>query len=308
VTLDVLTSVDAAERAVRRLELTVTRRLDGLLQGEYRGLLPGPGSELTDGRPYQVGDDVRRIDWNLTARSNEVHVRDTMADRELETWVVVDGSASMDFGTAEWEKRDLAVATVAAFGYLSCMAGSRFGMVVAGATDPVAGDDGAGDLVIPATPGREHVRRALLRLHRRPRSGTGASDLGRAVDRVRRLGRRPGVVVLVSDLLGDDRWVRPMRAAATRSHTVVCELRDPREDTLPSVGFLTLVDPETGELREVHTGSARLRQRFAEAAQARRDAMRQASRSAGADHLVLSTDRDWLLDVAHHHLSKRRSR
>ena len=305
-TLDVLTSVDSAERAVRRLELTITRRLDGLLQGEYRGLLPGPGSELTDGRLYQIGDDVRRIDWNLTARSNEVHVRDTMADRELETWVVVDGSASMDFGTADWEKRDLAVATVAAFGYLSCMVGSRFGMVVAGAAGE--GTTLGGDLVYPAASGREHVRRALLKLHRRPRSGAGASDLGRAVDRVRRLGRRPGAVVLVSDLLGDEGWVRPMRAAAARSHTVVCELRDPREDSLPPVGLLTLVDPETGELREVHTGSARLRRRFAEAAQGRRETMRQACRSAGADHLVLATDRDWLLDVAHHHLSKRRSR
>lgn len=298
-TLTVDRAIPDANRAVRELELAVTRRLDGLLQGDYRGLVPGPGWEAGDGRPYQFGDDVRRIDWNLSARSDEVHVRDTIADRELETWVVLDGSASLDFGTDQWEKRDLAIAATAAFGFMSCTAGSRFGLVVA---------DPSGVHVHPARSGRDHVRRILRDLTLRPRAGQGTTDLADAIDRIRRIGRRPGAVVLVSDLLGDDAWVRPMRMHAARCHTLAVEIRDIREDDLPAVGLLTVVDPETGELREVQTSNPKLRARFAEAAAARRETARQTVRASGADHLVLTTDRDWLRDLARHHLTSRSTR
>ncbi len=298
-TIQVGKAIPEAQRSVRSLELSVTRRLDGLLQGDYRGLLPGPGWEPNDGRPYEVGDDVRRIDWSLSARSNEIHVRDTIADRELETWVVLDGSASLDFGTDQWEKRDLAIAAAAAFGFMSCMTGSRFGAVIA---------DPTGIKVHHASNGRDHVRRVLRALHQRPPAGMGDTDLAGAIERIRRIGRRPGAVVLVSDLLGDDAWVRPMRAYADRSHTVIAEIRDIREDALPAVGLLTLVDPETGIVREVQTNNRKIRARFAEAAAERRTTARRTARSSGADHFVLSTDRDWLTDIVRYHLMKRKQR
>jgi len=295
-----------AHRGVRALELAITKRLEGMLHGDHRGVLPGPGWESGEGRPYQVGDDVRRIDWSLTARSNEVHVRDTIADHELETWVVIDGSASLDFGTDQWEKRDLAIAVAATFGFLSCQGGSRFGVVVA---------EPSGPTVHPALGGIDHVRRTLRQLQRRPRSdrpGSGTVDLAAAVERIARLGRRPGLVVLVSDLLSDPdadaRWVRALRAHSVRAHTIVAELRDRRDDQLPAVGLVTLVDPETGGVRDVYTDDARLRSRFAEAAAERRSAMRVAVRRSGADHLVLATDRDWLTDIVRHHLTKRNLR
>ncbi|MEZ5375104.1 MAG: DUF58 domain-containing protein [Acidimicrobiales bacterium] len=292
-------AVPSAERSVRQLELMVTRRLDGLLHGEYRGLLPGPGSELNDGRPYELGDDVRRIDWSLSARCGHTHVRDTIADRELETWAVIDGSASMDFGTDEWEKRSLAIATVAAFGFLSSMGGSRFGAVIA---------EPSGVTVHPAASGRDQLRRLLLTLERRPLAGTGTTDLGPAIERIRRIGRRPGAVVLISDLLGPDDWQRPMRALGANAKTIVAEIKDRREDELPPVGLLTLVDPETGRLREVQTSNRHVRARYAVAAQQRRSDMKRNVRSAGADHLVLSTNRDWLGDIVRYHLDRKRIR
>jgi uncharacterized protein (DUF58 family) len=299
VTLALRAALPPAQRGVRNLELLIRRRVDGMLHGEYRGMLPGPGWESAEGRPYQLGDDVRRIDWSLTARTNEVQVRDTVADHELETWVVIDGSASLDFGTDQWEKRDLAVAVAATFGFMSSMAGSRFGAVVA---------DPSGVVVHPALSGVDHVRRILRDLERRPRPGVGDTDLPGAIERIRRIGRRPGAVVLVSDLLGDDGWVGPMRAHAHRCRTIVTEVRDVREDELPAVGYLTLVDPETGRTRDVQTNDARLRQRFATAAAERRASIHRSARSSGSDHLVLRTDGDWLNDIVRFHLIKRSTR
>ncbi|MFI5047165.1 MAG: DUF58 domain-containing protein, partial [Acidimicrobiia bacterium] len=123
-------SVERAEQGLRRLELDVFRRLDGLLQGDHLGLVPAAGTELGESREYQVGDDVRRMDWPVTARTTVPHVRETIADRELETWVVVDRTASLDFGTAECEKRDIALASVAAVAFLTSRVGNRTGMVL----------------------------------------------------------------------------------------------------------------------------------------------------------------------------------
>ena len=231
--------------------------------------------------------------------ANEIHVRDTIADREVETWVVIDGSASLDFGTDQWQKRDLAVAATAAFGFMSCIGGSRFGAIV---TDP------NGIVVHQAAAGRDHVRRVLRTLHQRPPAISGVTDLAGAIERIDRLGRRPGVVVLISDLLGDTAWVRPLRAHRHRCSTLIAELRDRREDELPNVGLLTVVDPETGSLRDVPTSNPKFRARFAAAAAERRAQSAQAARLSGADHLVLNTDRDWLTDLVHHHLNNRRMR
>ena len=287
------------ELTLRRLELAVTRALDGLLHGDFRGLVPGAGTEAGEGRLYQPGDDVRRIDWNLTARSTVPHVRDTVAERELETWFVVDGTASLDFGTARYEKRWLAMTAVAAFGFLAARGGNRVGAVVY---------DGDGVAVLPPRGGRAAVMGLLRRLEQRDRAGEGVTPLADALRRVRHLARRRGLVVVVSDLLDDSPWPKELRALAGRHDVVVAVPRDPREDELPAVGLLTLVHPETGARREVQTGSRTLRERFAAAATARRTETAHAVKASGATHLDLSTDRAWLLDVVRFVVAKRRRR
>ena len=295
---------DRAETVLRRLELLITRRLDGLLQGDYQGLLPGPGSEPGESRPYRAGDDVRRIDWNLTARTTVPHVRDAVADRELETWVVVDASASLEFGTALSEKRDLALAAVAAVGFLTARTGNRIGAVVLRPERM---------LRFPARTGRSALLALLHTLITQPRagdaSGPGAiTDLGAGIRQLLQPPRRRGLAVVVSDFLSTPGWERPLRALAARHQVLAVEVVDPRELTLPSVGYLTLVDPETGARREVQTSSAKLRARFADAATSQRAAIASAIRGSGAQHLVLRTDRDWMRDVVDFVVAGRRRR
>ncbi|WP_157248080.1 DUF58 domain-containing protein [Nonomuraea typhae] len=289
-----------AEPALRRLELTITRRLDGLLQGEHLGLLPGPGSELAEARPYQAGDDVRRIDWNVTARTAEPHVRDVVADRELELWVLLDASASMDFGTAAMEKRDLALAAAAALGFLTQRTGNRIGAHLL---------HGSGVQVLPARTGRPHLMALLQRMFALPRTRPGAKvpGLGAAADQLGRTLVRRGLAVVVSDFLDPPQtWEPALRRLAVRHQVLAAEVLDPRELALPDVGLLTLVDPETGRRGEYATASARLRRRYAEAAAAQRAAIEAALRRARASHLRLRTDGDWVRDLVEHVLRRRR--
>ncbi|MEX2658492.1 MAG: DUF58 domain-containing protein [Acidimicrobiales bacterium] len=289
-----------AEVLLRKLELAVTRRLDGILQGDHQGLVPGPGSEPGEARGYQPGDDVRRMDWNVTARTGVAHVRTPVADRELETWVVADLSASLAFGTAACEKRDLVVAAVTAVGHLTARAGNRIGALVVqpGSTSR-----------IPARAGRAHLTALLHQVARAPRDdGGGATDLGVAVTALDRLARKRGVAVVISDFVGAPGWERPLRALAARQDTIAIEVVDPRELSLPDVGLLALVDPETGRLLEVQTSDRKVRDRFAGAAAAQRAGVAASLRSAGADHLVLRTDRDWLLDLVSFVERRRRRR
>lgn len=280
----------APGEVLRRLELTVTRRLDGMLQGDYRGLVPGHGTELGETRRYQPGDDVRRIDWNVTARTVVPHVRETIADRELETWALVDVSASLDFGTANCEKRDLAVAAVAAVGHLTSRTGNRIGALLL---------DGAAPRIVPARSGRANLQ-ALLRtvVDASGAAHTGRGDLAHGLHLLGGAMRRRGLAVVVSDFLDSGSWEQPLRALSARHETLAVEVLDPRELELPDVGVLDLVDPETGVVFEVHTGDRRLRRRYADAAAAQRADIARRLRAAGADHLVLRTDRDWLLDLA----------
>ncbi|SFN57741.1 MULTISPECIES: DUF58 domain-containing protein [Actinomadura] len=291
----------APEQALRRLELTVTRRLDGLLQGDHLGLLPGPGWEPAEGREYVAGDDVRAMDWNLTARMTTPHVRDRVADRELETWVLVDATASMDFGTGQLEKRDLAVFAVAAAGFLTERTGNRLGARIV--------RDG-GTRHVPARTGRAHLLALLGTLLAEPRGATGraAPSLGAGADLLRRTGpRRRGLIVVVSDFLeGVREWERPLRLLGARHQLLAVEVVDPRELTLPDVGMLTLVDPETGRRREVPTASRRLRERYAGAAARQREEIAAGLRRAGAAHLRLRTDGDWVRDLVRHVLAQRR--
>jgi uncharacterized protein (DUF58 family) len=291
--------VARSERTLRQLELLVTRKLDGLLHGDHQGLVPGGGTEPADGRPYQPGDDVRRMDWNLTARSNAPHIRTTVADRELEMWLVVDTSASLDFGTARCEKRELALAAAGAFAFLTAREGNRIGALVFGPD---------GSRVVPPRSGRVAALALLHGLAERGRAGEGTVPLADALRRARLTARRRSLVVVISDLLDDGPWERELRALAARHDVVVVEVRDPREDELPAVGLLTLVDPETGRRLEVQSSKAKVRARFAAAAAAARAARERAVRGAGASHLVLSTDRDWLLDVVRFAAARRRRR
>ena len=289
-----------AEVLLRRLELTVHRRLAGMLHGDHQGLGPGPGSEPGEVRAYEVGDDVRRMDWNVTARTGSAHVRTPVADRELETWLLVDVSASLAFGTAACEKADLAVAAAAAVGHLTARAGNRTGALLV---------SGAGTTTVPARAGRDHLASLLHRVAASPRrDGGGTTDLGSAVRQLDRLTRRRGLIVLISDFVGEPGWERPVRALAARHDVLAVEVVDPRELDLPDVGVLALVDPETGRRLEVQTSDRRLRARYATAAADQRAAVAKALRAAGVDHLVLRTDGDWLRDLVRFVEQRRRRR
>ncbi|MEU7958151.1 DUF58 domain-containing protein [Micromonospora humida] len=303
----------APERRLRRLELTVTRRLDGLLHGQLRGLLPGPGSEIAGSREYRPGEDeVRRMDWAVTARTTVPHVREVDADRELTTWLLVDASPSMEYGTAALDKRELSVAAVAAVGFLTAGTGNRLGA-------QVLGSDGLRRF--PARCGRTHLLsllRALLHAPRvddtAPATPPAGPDLAAALAAVQRVAVRRGLVVVVSDFLDglpDDHdattgWEPALRRLAARHQVLAIEVTDPRELELPDVGLITLLDPETGRRREVWTGDPELRRRYASAAAAQRAQVARALRRSGADHLALRTDRDWTADIVRHVHAQRR--
>lgn len=307
--------------AARRLHLEVGRRLDGLLQGAHVGLLPGPGTEPAEARRYLPGDDVRRIDWAVTARTQDTHVRDAVAERELETTLVVDLSGSMSFGTRHWEKRELAISVAAAFGHLAQGPGDRVGAVVLAP---------GGLRRVPPRAGRDATLALLHGLIATERADAPGPGLAEGLRCVLDPPRRRGLVVVVSDLLDragpsgavrssgtagqgaatpeDAGWEQPLRRLAQRHDVIVAEVLDPRELELPDVGVLRLVDPESGRELEVHTGSRRLRARYAQAAAQRRAEHAQAIRSAGAGHVVLRTDEDWLRELAGHLARRRRTR
>jgi uncharacterized protein (DUF58 family) len=269
-----------------------------LLQGNHLGLVPGPGSELGEARTYQPGDDVRRMDWAVTARTTEPHVRETVADRELETWVVLDLSPSLDFGTASCEKRDLAIATLAAVTHLTRGGGNRIGALVA---------TGERTIRIPARGGIVHARGLLRRVALTPRAPEGTrGDLTTAIEQLRRPPRRRGLAVVISDFLGEPDWERSLRALSNRHDLLAVEVLDPRELELPDVGTVVLADPETGRQREVVTSPLLCRE-FAAAAAQHRDRVATALRRSGAAHLTLRTDSDWIADIVRFVLARKRA-
>ncbi|MCU1674084.1 MAG: hypothetical protein JWN77_2197, partial [Frankiales bacterium] len=269
----------SSPEAARRLRLDVARRLDGLLSGDHLGYLLGPGTENAEARLYAPGDDVRRIDWAVTARTGDTHVRDAIAERELETTLLVDLTASMSFGTVRSEKRDLALTVTAAVMHLAGGGGNRVGAIVLGEQLHR----------LPPRGGRDAQLALLHRLLGEPRAEGAGLDLATGLAAVLNPPRRRGLVVVLSDLLGplgEPAWARPLRMLAGRHDVVVAEVVDPRELTLPDVGVLRLVDPETGRHLEVQTRSKALRERYARAAAERRDAHAAAVRRAGAGHVV----------------------
>jgi uncharacterized protein (DUF58 family) len=290
----------APEAVLRALDLTIRRRIDSLVSGEHRAPALGAGTELAQIRPYQLGDDVRQIDWAVTARMREPHVRVQVAERTLTTWLLLDTSASMTFGTADRRKADVAEGAALAVGHVATRQGNRLGVLPFG-----------GEQRVPLRP--RQGRSGLLNLQRAvreetEREGGGATSLGEALTRAAQLARQRGLVVVVSDFRGPRDWDRPLVRLLNRHHVVAVEVRDPREQALPAVGDLWLVDPETGRQLRVDTNSPRLRKRFAERAAAEREALAAELRHAGAEHIVLSTAGDWLRELARHLNRRRRLR
>ena len=275
-----------AEGLLRALDISIGRRVEGLLAGDFRSNLLGSGTELAMIRPYVAGDDVRRIDWAVTARTGETHVRVDLAERVLVTWLVLDTSVSMQFGTADRRKADVAEGVAVAIGHLSTRRGNRLGVVTFGGEEPRA---------IPPRQGRVGLVGLLAALRMEPPpEGPGSTTLASALRRTGALARQRSLVVVVSDFRGDREWRRPLLQLAGHHDVVAVEVRDPREQELTNVGLLYLVDPETGCQLRVDTRSRRLRERFAVAAAAERAEIARSLSSVGVRHVVLSTSGDWL--------------
>ena len=275
-----------AEGLLRALDVSIGRRVEGLLAGDFRSNLLGTGSELAMMRPYVAGDDVRRIDWNATARTGEPHVRVDLAERVLVTWLVLDTSVSMQFGTADRRKADVAEGVAVAIGHLATRRGNRLGVVAFGGEEPHA---------IPPAQGRVGLVGLLAALRSEPPAdGPGSSTLAAALARTGALARQRSLVVVVSDFRGSRDWRQSLLALAGHHDVIAVEIQDPREQELTNVGLLHLVDPETGRQLRVDTRSRRLRERFAVAAAAERGELARSLAAVGVRHVVLSTSGDWL--------------
>ena len=273
-----------SEALLKRLEWTVIRRLDGVLQGNYRTLWRGAGLDLADLREYQHHDDVRHIDWNVTARLQQPYVRQFTEDRELTAWFLVDLSASVDFGSNLQTKRNVAREFVGVLARLLTRHGNRVGALLYG-TDV--------DTVIPARGGRIQVLHLLQRMAARPaESAQGATQLRDLLQAAQRIVKRRSSLFVVSDFISAPGWEATLGQLAERHDVTAVRLFDPLELDLPDIGLVTMRDAETGEQIVVDTHDARFRRRFAAAAAKREAGLRQALARAGVDTLELSTDDD----------------
>jgi uncharacterized protein (DUF58 family) len=277
---------------LRSLDLAVLRRVESLVPGEHLTSQVGGGTELAMIRPYRPGDDVRHIDWNVTARMNEPHVRVHVGERALTCWLLLDVSASMTFGTADRRKADVAEGVALAIGHVSTRRGNRLGVLAFGDTEP---------RVLKPRQGRLGLLGLLSELRREPAGdGVGGTSVGAAVSHAAALARARGLIVVISDFRAAADWERPLRALRGRHGVMAVEIRDPREQELTSMGDVWVMDPETGRQVQVNTSRRKVRERFAQAAAAEREEVAAALRRAGADHVVLSTQGDWLREFAHH--------
>jgi uncharacterized protein (DUF58 family) len=279
------------EQLLRRIEVTILRRLDGQLHGDYRSLFRGAGLDLADLREYQFADDVRRIDWNVTARLQVPHVREYHEDRELTAWFLCDLSGSVDFGSGAQRKLEVASEFAALLARVLTARGNRVGAILYGQQV---------DTVLPARSGRRHVLHLLRSMTRRPplrlvgqpsRKGERPrqTDLGALLRAAQGVLRRRSLVFVVSDFISEPGWERPLAQLAQRHEVVAVRLHDPLERQLPDLGLLLMQDAESGEQLYVDTGDARLRARFAAAAARRDEALGAAFAQAGVDALELST-------------------
>ena len=289
---------ESGEALLRRLHWTVLRPLASRLGGDERSLLRGPGIELSEVREYQPGDDVRRIDWNITARADGPYVRESLAERAVDAWLLLDLSASLDWGTARCLKRDRLAEFAGVAGALLGHRGGRVGALLF-AERPLQ--------VVPPGAGRAHLLRLLARLRQGPTHATGGrTDLAAALAHAEAVLRRRSLAIVVSDFLVPDGWQAPLRRLARRHEVVAVRLHDPREAALPDVGIVALEDPETGQRLIVDTADRRLRERFARAAAEQARRIQADLAACGAGVLMLGTDEDLLpplvgfLQARHH--------
>ncbi|UUX95775.1 DUF58 domain-containing protein [Aquabacterium sp. J223] len=286
-----------AEQLLGRLEWTVLKRLSGLLEGEYRTLFRGNGLDLADLREYQLHDDVRHIDWNVTARLQQPHVRQFQQDRELAAWFLVDVSASIDFGSGAQRKQDVLLGFIAVVARLLAGHGNRVGLVVY---------DRDIEAVLPPKSGRAQVLQLLHLLMNRPERPPPArrrrgeppprgTDLAPLLLRAGGLLQRRSLVFLVSDFQSGPGWTEPLGRLAQRHEVLAVRLSDPLERSLPSLGLVLLQDAETGEQTLVDTADKRFRRRFEDAVARREAELQLAFADAGVDAFELATDDDLLL-------------
>jgi len=279
-----------ADRLVHQLELTMDRRVGGRMAGDHRGLGRGNGIELDRIRPYEPGDDVRKIDWNATARTLVPHVREDVPERQLTVWLLLDHSPSMHFGTAERRKADVAEGAALVVGRFAARRGNRLGIVTFG---------GEKTDVMPPAGGRRGMLGLIRALETEPpEEGHGATSPAHALSLVAATRSTPGVVVIASDFRGPRDWVGPLTNVAGRHAVIALEITDPREDALVDVGELTLIDAETGRTLRVDTADRRLRTAFDAAALEDRTALAATFARLNVRHLRLSTDGPWLPALA----------
>jgi uncharacterized protein (DUF58 family) len=275
------------ERLLRQLEWTVLRRLDGLLQGDYRTLLRGAGVDLADLREYQLHDDVRHIDWNVTARLQVPHVRQFTEDREMTAWFLLDLSGSVDFGSADTTKLAVSTGMVALLARVLTRHGNRVGAMLYGTRV---------DRVLPPRLSRQHVLSLMRLMRERPReraTGSGTS-LAELLNSAAGTIKRRSLVLVVSDFISQPGWEAALARLAQRHEVVAVRLYDPLEMALPELGLVTVEDAETGEQLFIDTSDPGFRRRYAAEAESREAALREALAQAGTDTLELSTDDDLL--------------
>ncbi len=275
------------ERLLRQLEWTVLRRLDGLLQGDYRTLLRGTGIDLADLREYQFGDDVRHIDWNVTARQQTPYVRQFTEDREMTAWLLLDLSGSIDFGSVDKTKLSVSAAFVALLARVLTRHGNRVGAMLYGQQV---------DTVLPPRLSRQHVLNLMQHMRHRPQqqAGGGGTSLGELLNAAAGTIKRRSLVLVVSDFISEPGWETALARLAQRHEVVAVRLYDPLEMALPELGLVTVEDAETGEQLFIDTSDPAFRQRYAAEAEAREAALRDGLARAGADALELSTEDDLL--------------
>ena len=272
------------DRILQRLDWQVIRRLDGLLQGDYRSLFYGYGVDFADLREYQPEDDIRHIDWNVTARMNTPYVRQYVEDREITAWFLLDLSPSVDFGTVQSLKRTVLIDFVATLARLLTRHGNRVGAIFYGSRV---------ERTIPARGGRIQVLRLVNDLLKQPRLPRAPfTDLTPLVQGGLNAIKRRSLVFVVSDFISAPGWERPLNLLNQRHEVIAVRLWDPREVELPDIGPMIMEDSETGEQLYVDTHDREFRRRFNEAARQREAMLKQAFKHAGVDVLSLSTDED----------------
>jgi len=279
-----LTPASTPERVLQRLDWQVVRRLDGLLQGDYRSLFYGYGVDFADLREYQPQDDVRYIDWNVTARMDTPYVRQYVEDREITAWFLIDLSPSLDFGTVKQLKRTVLIDFVATIARLLTRHGNRVGAVFYGSKV---------EQTIPARGGRVQVLRLINDLLKQPQLPQAPfTDLTPLLENGLSSIKRRSLVFVLSDFVSEPGWERPLTLLNRRHEVMAVKVSDPREMELPDVGLIVMQDAETGEQLYVDTHNKRFRQRFGDAARQRETALAETLKRAGVDLLSMSTEED----------------